>query len=113
MVDSILVQSVDQLAARFESEAPQPDAEPFKIEDYLPALEQLNQTLQQATLLVGQVDKTSAPLVEQLVSEINLAAEKRVDHVFWRMVWLLILIGCITLVLIVVHHQLKKPRPRG
>jgi hypothetical protein len=66
-----LVGAVDKLSARIESRMNGYPGKPFDVKEYIPALEKLNQTVRDATILIGTVDQTSAPLVWQLVTEIN------------------------------------------
>ncbi len=63
-----LIGAVDRLAARIEAGKSSQPGKPFDISEYIPALEKLNQTVRDATILVGTVDETSAPLVRELVS---------------------------------------------
>lgn len=103
-----LVGAVDKLSARIESGMNVYPGKPFDIKEYIPALEKLNQTVRDATTLIGTVDQTSAPLVRQLVTEINLTAEKRVDDVFRRLLILLALTGLMGMGIVVIHHLLKR-----
>ena len=106
-----LVGAVDRLAARMASGKSEQPGKPFDINDYIPALEKLNQTVREAALLVGVVDQTGSPLVRQVVAEINLAAEKRVDDLFWRLLILLGITGLIGAGIVVVHHLMKRRDP--
>ncbi len=81
-----LVQSVDQLATKFRSTEPKHTARPFDIKDYSEILTQLQNTVQRLNELVNAVHQTSSPMVTNIVDQINNAADKRVDHVFWRLV---------------------------
>lgn len=108
-----LIGAVDRLAARIELGKSSQSGKPFDISEYIPALEKLNQTVRDATILVGTVDETSAPLVRQLVTEINLATEKRVEDIFWRMIILLGLTGMIGIGIVAVHHRMKRMNRAG
>ncbi len=43
-----------------------------------------------------------------IVSEINKASEKRVDHIFWRLIQLIITLSICVLIIVIVHHLLSK-----
>jgi ABC-type transporter Mla subunit MlaD len=102
-----LVQSADRLAGKFESKGSQEPAKPFDIDDYSEALTRLQNTVKQLNELVYTVDQTSFPLISNLTREFNDAAEKRVDHVFWRLAELFGIIGFLVLIIVVVHNLLK------
>ena len=110
-----LVQSVDRLATKFESKGPKGPKEPFKpfdIIDYTEALSQLQDTVKQLNDFVITAEQTSFPLITGIVDQLNATAEKRVDHVFWRLVVLFAIITAMTLIVVVVHHQFKRTETR-
>lgn len=103
-----LVGSVDRLATRLDSGQPEEPSKPIDIESYIPALDKLNQSLQKATVLVGTVDQSGGPMIQQLVKEINTAAERRIDHVFWLLIILFSLAGVIGIGMVFVHHRMTR-----
>lgn len=104
-----LVQSVDQLTTKFKSKEP---AKPFDIKDYTEVLTQLQDTVQQLNDLAMAVDKTSSPLVTNIVDQFNEAADKRVDHIFLRLVQLFAIIAVMVLIIVLVHNLLKRREAR-
>jgi len=91
------ITSLDALMARFEpaaSSATTPsNRQPFDITQYTETLRQLGETAQQLQVLISQVD-TKAPALTQLSGRATDRVESLVDHVFWRLVQLgLVLIG--------------------
>ena len=91
------ITSLDALMARFEpaaSSATTPsNRQPFDITQYTETLRQLGETAQQLQALISQVD-TKAPALTQLSGRATERVESLVDHVFWRLVQLgLVLIG--------------------
>jgi len=104
-----LVQSVDQLTTKFESKEP---AKPFDIKDYAEVLTQLQDTVQQLNDLVMAVDKTSSPLITNIVDQFNESAEKRVDHIFRRLVQLFAIIAVMALIVVVIHNLLRRREVR-
>jgi methyl-accepting chemotaxis protein len=91
------ITSLDALMARFEpaaSSATTPsNRQPFDITKYTETLRQLGETAQQLQVLISQVD-TKAPALTQLSGRATERVESLVDHVFWRLVQLgLVLIG--------------------
>jgi len=91
------ITSLDALMARFEpaaSSATTPsNRQPFDITKYTETLRQLGETAQQLQVLISQVD-TKAPALTQLSGRATERLESLVDHVFWRLVQLgLVLIG--------------------
>jgi hypothetical protein len=103
-----LVQSVDRLTTKFESKGIIEPSNPFDIKEYTEALTQLQGTVQRLNDLVITVDQTSPPLITNIVNQINDAAEKRVDHVFWRLVVLFALVAAMALIIVVVHNLLRR-----
>jgi cytochrome c556 len=103
-----LVQSVDELAAKFESKGTAEPARPFDIKDYTQALTRIQNTVQQLNEFVIAVDQTSSPWITSITKEFNDAAEKRVDHVFWRLAELFAIIAFFVIIIVVVHNLLKR-----
>lgn len=112
LVFNDLVGSVDRLAQRLELGKPKEPTEPFDINEYIPALEKLNQTIREASMLVGNVDQRGGPMIQQLVTEINTAAEKRVDHAFWLLIILFSFVGVIGALIVFLHHRMIR-RDKG
>jgi hypothetical protein len=104
-----LVQSVDQLTTKFESKEP---TKPFDIKDYTEVLTRLQDTVQQLDNLVMAVNKTSSPLVINLLDQFNIAADKRVDHIFWRLLQLFAIIAVMALAVVIIHNQLRRREAR-
>jgi len=104
-----LVQSVDQLTTKFKSIEP---FRSFDIKEYTEVLTQLQDTVQQLNKLVMVVDKTSSPLITNIVDQFNEAAEKRVDHIFWRLVQLFAIIAVMALIVVVIHNLLRRREVR-
>ena len=103
-----LVLSVDRLAAKFESKGTKEPARPFDIKDYTEALERLQNTVQNLNELVIAVDQTSSPWITNITKEFNDAAEKRVDHIFWRLAELFAIIAGMVLIIVFVHNLIKR-----
>ncbi|UCG11904.1 MAG: hypothetical protein JSU72_15500 [Deltaproteobacteria bacterium] len=103
-----LVQSVDQLAAKFESKGPKEPSRPFDIEDYTEALSRLQDTVQRLNEFVIAVDQTSSPLITNIVGQFNDAAEKRVNHVFWRLIQLFAIVAVMVTIIMVVHNLTRR-----
>lgn len=108
LVFNELVQSVDRVAARFESEAPKEPSKPLDIEDVAATLDRLQQTIKEINALVLSVDQAGSPLVASITDQINTAAKERIDHIFRRLVQLFAIIGVLVLALILVHNFMKK-----
>jgi len=87
-----LVQSVDRLAARFEPKG----------------TERLQNTVQQLNELVIAVDQTSSPWMTNITKEFNDAAEKRVDHIFWRLAELFAIIAAMVLIILFLHNLFRR-----
>lgn len=100
-----LVQSVDRLTTKFESKEP---SRPFDIKDYTEAITQLQNTVQRLNELVITADQVSFPLITGVVDQLNATAEKRVDHVFWRLVQLFAIIAVMVLIIVVIHNLLRR-----
>jgi len=103
-----LVQSVDKLAAKFESKGAKEPAKPFDIKEYTQALTRIQNTVQQLNEFVIAVDQTSSSWINSITKEFNDAAEKRVDHVFWRLAELFAIIALFVIIIVVVHNLLKR-----
>lgn len=103
-IEALVPDRANSISARPSSEP----GKPFDINVYIPALEKLNQTIQETTVLVGAVDQRWGPMVQRLVTEINTAAEKRVDHVFWMLFLLFAHVGAIGVGLVFLHHRMKR-----
>lgn len=43
-----------------------------------------------------------------IVSEFNTVSEKRVDHIFWRLTHLIIILSICALIIVIIHHLLSK-----
>lgn len=85
------IASLDALLARFErpgtpGAASQP-REPFDITKYTESIRQLGQTAQELQVLLSQVD-TKAPALTELSDRATGRVESLVDHLFWRLVQL-------------------------
>ena len=100
-----LVQSVNQLATKFKSEEP---FKPFDIKEYTEVLTKLQDTAQQLNNLVMAVDKTSSPLVTNILDQFDKAADKRVDHIFLRLVQLFAIITVMALIVVLIHNHLRR-----
>jgi len=83
-------------------------ARPFDIKDYSEILTQLQNTEQRLNEFVNTVLQTSSPMVTNIVDQINNAADKRVDHVFWRLVQLFLIIAVLAMIIVAVHNRLKR-----
>ena len=103
-----LVQSVDQLATKFKSTKPKDTSRPFDIKDYSEMLTQLQNTVQRLSGLVNDVNQTGSPLVAKIVDQFNDAADKRVDHIFWRLIQLFSIIAVFVIVIVVVRNLSKR-----
>ena len=103
-----LVQSVDRLAAKFESKGSKEPSRPFDIKDYTETLTRLQDTVQQINELVITADTTSFSLFTRVVDQLNNTADQRVDHVFWRLVELFAIIAVMVLIIVVVHNLLRR-----
>jgi hypothetical protein len=83
------IASLDGLLARFDRPPTTPgeSRQPFDITQYTETFRQLSETAQQLQVLVGQVDG-KAPELAQLSELATGRVESLVDHVFWRLVQL-------------------------
>jgi len=100
-----LVQSVDQLAAKFVSKE---STRPFDIKDYSEILTKLQDTVQRMNELVIAVDQTSSPMVTNMVEQFNDAADRRVDHIFWRLAQLILIISLLVVIILIAHNFFKR-----
>ena len=100
-----LVQSVDQLTTKFVSKE---STRPFDIKDYSEILTKLQDTLQQMNELVNNVNQTGSPIVTNMVDQFNNAADRRVDHIFWRLAQLIFIISLLVMIVLVVHNLFKR-----
>jgi archaellum component FlaC len=103
-----LVESVDRLAARFESEAPKEPSRPFDINEFTAALDQLQTTIKEMSGLVQSVDRSGTPLMDQITGRIDKAAQERIDQIFWRVAFLFAITGAILMAAILFHHWLRR-----
>jgi hypothetical protein len=103
-----LVASVDRLMARMQSGKSAEPSKPFDINEYVTAIEKVQATVTALHQLVASVDRPDVPLFAGLMSQLNKSAEARVDHIFRRLIQLLLVIGVIGLVLLIVHFKLKQ-----
>lgn len=85
------IASLDALIARFDrpaSSAGTPASRPpFDITQYTASLRQLSDTAQQLQVLLNQVD-TKVPALTQLSDRASERVESLVDHLYWRLVQL-------------------------
>jgi hypothetical protein len=85
------IASLDALLARFEPTASSANTpsnrQPFDITKYTESLRQLSETAQQLQVLLNQVD-TKVPALTQLSGQASNRVESLVDHLFWRLVQL-------------------------
>jgi small-conductance mechanosensitive channel len=98
---NVTLKTLDEFIARVSPPGPKdPNAEPFRIQDYVKAAAQAEATIRQATELIASLDKTLAsdPVkkiseqVAPVVKQGEAAARDLVDHVFHQA---LILVGVI------------------
>jgi hypothetical protein len=98
---TVTLKTLDEFIARVSPPGPKdPNAEPFRIQDYVKAAAQAEATIRQATELIASLDKTLAsdPVkkiseqVAPVVKQGEAAARDLVDHVFHQA---LILVGVI------------------
>ena len=103
-----LVQSVDQLATKFRSTKPGDTARLFDIKDYSEILTKLQDTVQQMNELVNNINQTGSPMVTNMVEQFNDAADRRVDHIFWKLAQLILIISALVIFILVVHNLFKR-----
>jgi len=97
-----LVASTDTLLARFETDEA---AEPVPMEDYVKVIETLQATLIEFNKLILTVDQTGMPLISTVLDQFNRSAEERVDHIFWRLLILIVAAGGMGVVIIAVYRS--------
>jgi hypothetical protein len=107
-----LIQSVERLATKFESKVSKEPYKPFDIKDYIEALTQLQDTVKRLNDFVITAEETSFPLITGIVDQLNATAEKRVDHVFYRLVQLFAIITVLALIVVVIHNLLRRREVR-
>jgi len=103
-----LVQSVDQLATKFVSKESKESTRPFDIKDYSEILTKLQDTVQRMNELVNNVNQTGSPMVANMVDQFNDAADRRVDHIFWKLAQLILIISVLVIFILVVHNLFKR-----
>lgn len=102
---SDLIASTDALLARFETDE---SAEPVTMVDYIKAIETLQAALSEFNKLILTVDQTGMPLISKVLDQFNRSAEERVDHIFWRLLILILAAGGLGLVTLTVYTLLKR-----
>jgi hypothetical protein len=85
------VLAIESLMARFERREPAAGARPFDITEYTTALRQLGETAAQLETLVRAADK-QAPALGAVSGHAANVATSLVDHVFWRLVQLVVVL---------------------
>jgi hypothetical protein len=108
-----LVQSVDHLTARFMTDESKSPSKPFDILEYTAALKEVKDIALEMDELVDSIDNVVAsPAWENLFVKLNEATEKRVDHIFWRLVLLvLITAACVLILVPILRFSIKRPSP--
>jgi len=108
-----LVQSVDHLTARFMTGESKSPSKPFDILEYTAALKEVKDIALEMNDLVDSVDKVfDSPAWENLFVKLNETTDKRVDHIFWRLVLLvLITAACVLILLLILRFAIKRPSP--
>jgi len=97
-----LIASTDALLARFK---PDESVEPVTIDDYIKAIESLQAVLSESNKLILTVDQTGMPLISTVLDQFNRSAEERVDHIFWRLLILIVAAGGMGVVIIAVYRS--------
>lgn len=100
-----LVASTDALLARFETDE---SAEPVTMDDYIKAMEAVQKTVSNFNQLISTVDQTGMPLISTVLEQFNRSAEERVDHIFWRLLILIVVTGGLGLVTVTAYYLLKR-----
>ena len=100
-----LIASTDALLARFE---PEGSIGPLTIDDYIRAIETIQDAVSGFNRLVSTVDQTGMPLISTVLEQFNQSAKERVDHIFWRLLILIAVAGGTGLVVLTVHFRLNR-----
>jgi hypothetical protein len=90
--------ALDALMARFENRPARPDgvpARPFDVTEYTEALRQASDTAQQLHALIGLAD-SQTPAITQLSDHAADRMSAVVDHVFWRLVQLALVLAAVS-----------------
>lgn len=106
-----LVSTVDQLAARFEPKDPAEPIKPFDISDYITAIEKIQATLESLNQMTVSAGQNSSPLISTILDQFNDAADRRIDHIFWRLFQLLVATGVIIIVILVIVRMTRRRAP--
>lgn len=96
-----LVGSLDKLAVRLESGN-------IDVNDYVLALEKLNQTLITANSIMDTADQKGVPLLDQAIKKIDFNMKRRMYYAFWLMMILISFAGTMGISIIIVHHRLRR-----
>ena len=107
IVANDLVVSVDRLMARLEPGESAEPSRPFDIKDYIAAIERAQATVTALNQLVATVDRPDLPLITGLVSQFDKTAKNHIDHIFWRLIQMLLVGGVVGLFLLPVYFRLK------
>jgi hypothetical protein len=95
-----LAEAVDKIAARFEpSGAVKPDApvKNFDIGEYTDALVQFQETAGALKELMISANQTTDKLATSFLKEFNESSDKRVDHIFFRLIQLCLVVAGVVL----------------
>ena len=103
-----LVSAVDQLAARFEPKDPAAPSKPFDINNYIAAIEKVQATLESLNQMTVSAGQSSTPLISTILDQFNEAADRRIDHIFWRLFQLLVATGVIIIVILVIGRITRR-----
>ena len=106
-----LVSTVDQLAARFEPKDPAAPFKPFDISDYITAIEKIQATLESLNQMTASAGQSTTPLISTVLDQFNEAADRRIDHIFWRLFQLLVATGVIIIVILVIGKFTRRQAP--
>ena len=88
------ITALDAFVARFDRPEPRPAgtaSRPFDITEYTDALRQLSETAQQLEVLIGAADG-KVPALTQLSDRAAERMSSVVDHLYWRLVQLVLVI---------------------
>jgi len=103
-----LLTSVDRLMTRLDSGKSSEPSKPFDINEYIAAIEKAQAVVTALNQLVSSVDRPDAPLITGVMTQLNKTAEDRIDHIFWRLFQMLLIISAIGLGLMTVYFKLKR-----